>query len=128
MNNNPTVPLPEYPAPSDAAHETLPLEHSLLSSTEAPAALAGASAEASAPLPRTRWAAIVWGLCFAGLAWFGIWMLSGADRRDDVTDGLASLDPGTITAFVLLTVGVLVLITGLVGLIRRAQRHLGRQG
>ncbi|MDT0158314.1 hypothetical protein Q9R19_11810 [Microbacterium sp. ARD32] len=85
---------------------------------------ADAAPAASAPPPRTRWAAIVWGLCFAAIAWFGIWMLSGADRRDCVTDWFATLNPGTITAFVLLAVGALVLITGLVGLLRRAQRAL----
>jgi len=78
--------------------------------------------QAATPGPRTRWAAIVWGVFFAILAWTGIWMLSSSTRRDDVTDWLAGLTPGTITAISLLSVGVLVLIAGVVGLIRRAQR------
>src|SRR4051794_30189083 len=82
---------------------------------------ADAEPTASAPLPRTRWAAIVWGACFAAIAWFGIWMLSSVGRRGDVTDWFASLNPGTITALALLSVGVLVLITGAVGLMRRVQ-------
>jgi hypothetical protein len=65
----------------------------------------------------------VWGICFGAIAWFGIWMLSSSDRRDDVTGWLASLNPGTITAILLLSVGVLVLITGAVGLIRHGQRR-----
>ncbi|UNK71556.1 hypothetical protein [Microbacterium sp. H1-D42] len=72
--------------------------------------------------PRTRWAAIVWGVFFAALAWTGIWILSSSARRDDLTDWFAGLTPGTIAAVSLLSLGVLVLIAGLVGLIRRAQR------
>jgi len=106
MTTEPTTPVP--------GDETLPIL------VEAPTP-AEATSTASAPLPRTRWAAIVWGVCFAALAWFGIWMLSGDDRRSDVSDWFASLTPGTTTAMVLLAVGVLVLITGLVGLIRRGQ-------
>jgi len=123
VSTEPTVPLPETTSAPDAEHETLPLEDAILPSPEAADPLVDAVPEASAPPPRTRWAAIVWGLCFAAIAWFGIWMLSGTDRHDSVTDWFASLNPGTITAFILLTLGALVLITGLVGLIRRAQRH-----
>lgn len=85
-------------------------------------AIESAPTESSAP--RTRWAAVVWGSGFAAFAWFAIWTLSDAGRRDSVTDWFAGLSPGTITAFVLLAAGVLVLITGFVGLIRRAQRRL----
>jgi hypothetical protein len=51
-------------------------------------------------------------------------MLGSATRRDGVTDWFASLTPGTITALVLLLAGLLALVTGLIGLIRRAQRRL----
>lgn len=78
---------------------------------------------ASPPPPRTRWAAIIWGLLFAGIAWGGIWMLSSADRRARIPDWFASLDPGTIFAYSLLALGTLALVTGVVGLIRRVQRH-----
>jgi len=124
VNTEPTVPLPETMSAPDAEHATLPLEDSILPSSETSDPLAEAPTTASAPSPRTRWAAIVWGLCFAAIAWFGIWMLSDGERHDSVTDWLASLNPGTITAFGLLAVGALVLISGLVGLIRRAQRRL----
>lgn len=78
---------------------------------------------ASAPQPRTRWAAIIWGACFAAIAWFGIWMLSGDARRGDVSDWFFSLSPATATAILLLSVGVLVLVAGSVGLIRHGQRR-----
>ena len=137
MNTRLTVPLPGPATPPDAAElsntasfadtaATLPLGESILPSSEGSDPLAEAPTTASAPPPRTRWAAIVWGLCFAAIAWFGIWMLSDRERHDSVTDWLASLNPGTITAFALLTLGALVLISGLVGLIRHAQRRLAR--
>lgn len=86
-----------------------------------PAADAGAMA--SAPPPRIRWAAIVWGAVFAIIAWTGIWMLSSADRRSGISDWFAALSPGTVTALALLSIGVLVLVAGLVGLIRRLQKR-----
>lgn len=78
----------------------------------------------ASPAPRTRWAAIVWGLFFAGLAFAGIWLLSDSQRRDGVTDWLAGLAPATILAVSLLAVGVLVLVAGLAGLLRRMQRRM----
>lgn len=82
-----------------------------------------AATASTLPSPRTRWAAIVWGVFFVALAWLGLWLLNDADRRDGVTDAIATLIPGTITAISLLSMGVLLLIAGLVGLIRRAQRR-----
>lgn len=78
----------------------------------------------SAPAPRTRWAAIIWGIVFAIVAWIGIVIVGSADRRADVADWFADLTTGTITAVSLLAAGILVLIAGLVGLIRRAQKRL----
>lgn len=74
--------------------------------------------------PRTRWAAIIWGLLFAGSATAALWMLSDAGRRDTLADALLTLTPATIVTILLLTVGVLLLVGGAAGLIRRAQRKL----
>lgn len=74
--------------------------------------------------PRTRWAAIIWGLLFAIIAAGALWMLADADRRDAVTDGLLALTPTTVVTIALLSVGVLLLVGGAAGLIRRAQRKL----
>ncbi|GAA3940181.1 hypothetical protein [Microbacterium soli] len=113
MSTDPTVPLPEPDAVladcTGRVEQNEPIE------PEGPAPV-------SAAQPRTRWAAIVWGVCFAVLAGYAIWMLGSGDRRDDVSDWFASLTPGTVTALALLTVGALVLVSGAVGLIRRAQR------
>ncbi|MFK3678105.1 hypothetical protein ACI2IP_10250 [Microbacterium sp. NPDC090218] len=74
--------------------------------------------------PRTRWAAIIWGLLFAAIAASALWMLADADRREAVADGLVSLTPTTLVTILVLTVGVLLLVGGAAGLIRRAQRKL----
>lgn len=71
---------------------------------------------------RTRWAGIVWGLVFAAIAWAGIWLASDADRVDELGAWLQSIDTATAVAYGLLGVGALVLVIGLVGLLRRAQR------
>lgn len=79
----------------------------------------------SAP-PRTRWAAIVWGVFFAALSAIGLWLLTDRDRSDGLADWALQMNPGTITATALLCVGTLVLVGGAAGLIRHAQRRLSR--
>ena len=111
MSTEPTVPLPDLT-------ETLPVGDSSPAGTGD-----GASAPTSVAAPRTRWAAIIWGVCFAAVAWFGIWMLSETARQDAITEWFASLSPATMTATALLGIGVLVLISGVVGLTRRMQRR-----
>jgi hypothetical protein len=112
----PTTPLPDEPLASTPILEDTPSWDAAPSADAAPAA--------SVPSPRTRWGAIVWGALFAAIAGIGIWMLGSAARRDGITDWLASLTPGMITALGLLLAGLLALVTGLVGLIRHAQRRL----
>ncbi|KJL20537.1 hypothetical protein RN51_02755 [Microbacterium oxydans] len=78
--------------------------------------------------PRTRWAAIIWGLLFAVIAATALWTLADADRRDAVTEALLALTPTTAVTVALLTVGVLFLVGGAAGLVRRAQRKLSATG
>jgi len=73
--------------------------------------------------PRTRWAAIIWGLVFAAIAVSMIGLLVDDGRSDAVADGILSLTPASITAMVLLALGGIVLICGAIGLIRRVQHH-----
>ena len=73
--------------------------------------------------PRVRIAAIVWGLVFAATSLAGIWLLSDGRRRDDAADWVTSLTPNSAVAVLLLTIGVLVLVTGAAGLLRHAQRR-----
>lgn len=85
-------------------------------------ALAPTIATDHIPAPRTRWAAIVWGLVFAALAAAGVWLLDET-RRDDIADWILAQTPSSITATALLTVGILILITGAIGLIRSLQKR-----
>jgi len=90
--------------------------------TDAPSA-APASASVEPAAPRVRGAAIIWGLLFAAIAFAGIWTLTDDDRRSAAADAITTLTPGTALALGLLALGVLVLVTGAVGLIRHAQRR-----
>jgi hypothetical protein len=74
--------------------------------------------------PRTRWAAIIWGLLFAAVAGTALWVLSDTERREAVANGLLGLTPATVVTIVLLSVGVLLLVSGAAGLLRREQRKL----
>lgn len=77
-----------------------------------------------APAPRTRWAGIVWGLALGALAAAGIWLASGAGRIDALATWAQELAPATAIGYAVLGVGALLLLTGLVGLLRRAQRAM----
>lgn len=80
------------------------------------------TSEAITP-PCTRWAAIIWGALFAGVAAGGLWLLADDDRRGGVADWTMSLTPPTVTALMILGVGLLLLVAGAIGLVRRAQHR-----
>lgn len=94
--------------------------------TEAGAAEATAAstprAEAVTP-PRTRWAAIVWGVLFAAVSVTSMWLIAADDRRSAIADWALTLTPVTITTLMILTIGVLVLATGASALLRTMQRR-----
>lgn len=71
---------------------------------------------------RTRWAGIVWGLVLAAIAGAGIWLTGGEGRVGDLVEWTRGLSLATAIGIGVLVVGVLLLVTGLVGLLRRAQR------
>ncbi|MFB7884445.1 hypothetical protein [Microbacterium sp. NPDC056057] len=72
--------------------------------------------------PRTRWAAIIWGLVFAAISATALWVTVDAGRRDAVADWVVSLSPPAIVAYLLLAGGAIALVGGLVGIARRLQR------
>lgn len=74
--------------------------------------------------PRTRWAAIIWGVLFAGIAAGSLWLIADDDRRAGVTDWATTLTPATITTLAILGVGVLLMAAGATGLVRRAQHRV----
>lgn len=83
---------------------------------------------AEAPPPRIRWAGIVWGAVIAALAVTALVTVAEGSRRQGINDWLRTLDPSTfnpgwVAAGVVLVVGVVLLITGGLALLRRAQRR-----
>jgi len=80
------------------------------------------AAPASTPRPRVRWAGIVWGIVLAAVAATGMVLTGSPDRLDDLVAIVPRLSATTVVAGILMTLGALALISGLVGLLRRAQR------
>ncbi|NYD67266.1 hypothetical protein [Agromyces atrinae] len=80
---------------------------------------------AAAPVerPRVRWAGILWGLVFTATAAIAIALLVDPVRRDDADVWLRTQTPGTIALYGLLALGAIILVSGLVGVIRRLQRR-----
>lgn len=77
--------------------------------------------------PRTRWAGIVWGLLFAAVAVAGLSLTSSEAAVDTLVAWATDLSAATAIGWAVLAVGALLLVTGLVGLLRRAQRALARR-
>lgn len=74
--------------------------------------------------PRTRWAAIIWGLLFAVTAAVALWLVADEDRRAGISDWALALTPVTIVTLLVLTIGVLLLAGGAASLLRRTQRRI----
>lgn len=90
----------------------------------APFSAGAVAASEPLPHPRIRWAGIVWGLVFAALAYGGILAATGPDPVGRLSDWVQQVQPVPLIAYALLTVGGLILVTGLVGLARRGQKRL----
>ena len=78
--------------------------------------------QTAAPRPRTRWAAIVWGLFFLAVATTALWIILDDDRREVAGSWIGGLNPWSAVTYLGLAVGVLLLVAGIAGLVRRAQR------
>lgn len=86
------------------------------------------STPGTAPLrPRTRWAAIVWGVVLGSLALAGLTLVAEGTRFADVVAWIADLQLATAIGYGLLVVGSLALVLGAVGLLRRAQITLAHR-
>lgn len=78
--------------------------------------------------PRTRWAAVIWGLLLAAVAATALWLVVDDTRRAGISDWVLTLTPGTISGLLVLTTGVLLLAAGAAGLLRRVQRRMNTGG
>jgi len=58
---------------------------------------------------------------FAAAAALGLWVVVSAERRTGAADWLGALSVPAIIAYALLSVGAVVLLTGLIAALRRAQ-------
>lgn len=85
------------------------------------------AAASSAPGPRIRWGAVVWGIAFAAIAAAGYAVAGSAAATDALSNALARAEPGGAIAVLLLIVGALVTVGAVAGLLRGAQRALGRR-
>ncbi|MEH3089585.1 MAG: hypothetical protein PGN24_08330 [Microbacterium arborescens] len=83
-------------------------------------------ASPGADRPRTRWAGIVWGLAFAAVAGAGLSLVTTPAAFDAAVDGLAAVTAPTLIAAGLLVAGAALLLSGIVGLLRRVQRRTQR--
>lgn len=77
--------------------------------------------------PRTRWAAIVWGLLFAVIAAGTLAVVLAPERRLELAQWFTALEPAAFGLYAALAVGTIVLLASLVGLLRRAQRTLAQR-
>lgn len=82
-----------------------------------------APADTGVEAPRTRWAAVVWGLFFAAVAIAGLWLLSEPSRPGAAVEWAVTLDAATGVALLILGLGVILLVAGAAGLLRRTQRR-----
>lgn len=72
--------------------------------------------------PRIRWAGVVWGLALAAVAAGGLWLLSVPGALAEAGTVALRLSASEAVALALLVLGALILVTGLVGVLGRAQR------
>lgn len=114
-------------APDSPLHAGEAITLDLTEATAPPPPIATPPAGPDAqPRPRTRWAGVVWGLVFAALAAGGLRLAAGPHAIEEISAWVQQVEPATLIAYGLLAVGGLVLVTGLVGLARRAQKRLAR--
>lgn len=75
---------------------------------------------ASAPI---RWGGVVWGLLLTAFALATLFVVSSAERADRVGVWLSSLTPGSAWALTAAALGLVIVVSALLGGIRAAQRR-----
>ena len=114
MNDTSTPATPSGEGPSGPASEpATPSAAPPAPSTPAPSTPA---------LPRVRWAGIVWGAVFAALGITVMSVLSSDASRYSFAVWAQSLGPWGAGLVAVVALGALLLVTGVLGAIARAQR------
>jgi hypothetical protein len=118
---------PAYAAPAVPAADGV--SGAVSSAYAAPGGRSASAAadSATAAAPRTRWAAIIWGLLLAAISATALWVTVDAGRRDAVAEWIVALSPAAIAAYLLLAAAAIALVSGLVGIARRVQRGAERR-
>ncbi|ROQ37536.1 hypothetical protein EDF46_2995 [Frondihabitans sp. PhB188] len=115
MNDTSTPATPSREGPSGPASEpaTAPFAATPFAAPPAPSTPA---------LPRVRWAGIVWGAVFAALGITVMSVLSSDASRYSFAVWAQSLGPWGAGLVAVVALGALLLVTGVLGAIARAQR------
>ena len=82
--------------------------------------------ETPLPRPRIRVGAVVWGLIVTAVGTGALYLLTSPERRQAAIDWVASLTPFGFVIVGLALLGALIFVTGMVVLIRDAQRRSSR--
>jgi CDP-diglyceride synthetase len=75
-----------------------------------------------------RWGGVVWGALLALFAAAVLFVLSSRERIDEVGGRLASLTPGSAWALAAAVVGLVIVVSAVLGGIRASQRRRIRPG
>lgn len=70
-----------------------------------------------------RWGGVVWGLLLTLFAAATLYVLASSERVRDVADWLASLTPGSAWALGAAVIGLVIVVSALLGGIRASQRR-----
>lgn len=86
-----------------------------------------APASPSGPTP-IRWGGVVWGVLLTAFAVATLSILSSAERADAAGRWIASLTPGSAWALGAALLGLIIVVSALLGGIRASQRRRVRPG
>jgi hypothetical protein len=76
--------------------------------------------------PPVRWGGVVWGLLLVLFAGGTLWVLSSPSRLTAWDRWVSTLTPATAWALGIAVVGLVIVVSGLLGAIRSAQRRRAR--
>jgi len=114
--------------PEASAAETVPLTGAPFAATAPPAPSPAYSVPPTvSPIPSgtapVRWGGVVWGLLLTLFAGATLYVLASAERVREVGDWLASLTPGSAWALGAAAIGLVIVVSALLGGIRASQRR-----
>ncbi|MEV8214253.1 hypothetical protein [Leifsonia sp. NPDC077715] len=89
-------------------------------STTAPVPTPQPPAAVAAPI---RWGGVVWGILLTAFGVATLYIVSSAERADRVGVWLGSLTPGSAWALAAALLGLVIVVSALLGGIRAAQRR-----